>query len=94
MNMQATQYTSSQQLESQSPIFQVPHIGRRTSKILYAAGVKTVAQFLALPDLLLESTFGPSLPRLKRQTRRLLSDPSVPQSRRALVARLAQFVTA
>lgn len=48
-------------LERQQPIFDIPGIGWRTARVLYESGVRTVDQFLAVPDLMLRETFGPSL---------------------------------
>lgn len=59
--------TATTSLVDTSPIFQIPGIGRRTAKLLYDAGVETVGSFTRLPDLLLEATFGPSLPALRRE---------------------------
>lgn len=60
-------------LRGNASIFRVPGIGRRTGSLLYRSGVKTVAHFVALPDLLLENTFGPSLPTVRRRAQSLLA---------------------
>lgn len=66
-------------LVEQSSIYDVPGIGRRTAALLYHAGVTTVGNFAKLPDLLLEHTFGPSMPVLRRRVADLLSSSSQQQ---------------
>lgn len=66
-------------LADQTPIFAVPGIGRRTAALLHGAGVRTVGSFIRLPDLLLEHTFGPSLPILRRRIVHVLEQSSQQQ---------------
>jgi len=66
-------------LAEQSPIFQVPGIGRRTATLLYQAGVQTIGSFVRLPDLLLEHTFGPSVPILRKRAAALIAESSQQQ---------------
>lgn len=63
-----------------SPIQQVPGIGRRTAQVLFRLGITTVGDFVRMPDLLLSNTFGPSLPRLRRKVQKLLEAPALPFS--------------
>lgn len=65
-------HTQSLQLSPDLPILTVPGIGRRTARLLEEAGVRTVGQFLALPDFLLTQTFGPSLKAVRQRTEKLL----------------------
>ena len=73
-----------------SPIFSIPELGRRTSRLLYESGIKTVAHFLSVPDILLEGTFGPSVPALKKRLAETLKS-SVLQSRQAFLERILTF---
>ncbi|MFH1171615.1 MAG: hypothetical protein V1778_03695 [bacterium] len=66
-------------LADQSPIFDIPGIGRRTAHVLHDAGVRTVGSFVNLPDFLLEQTFGPSLPLLRQRVAALLEKSSKQQ---------------
>lgn len=66
-------------LAEHSPIFDLPGIGRRTATLLYQAGVKTIGSFTQLPDLLLEHTFGPSLPILRKRAAERLAQSSQQQ---------------
>ncbi|MFH1171799.1 MAG: hypothetical protein V1778_04660 [bacterium] len=66
-------------LADRSPIFDIPGIGRRTARLLHSAGVQTVGTFVGLPDLLLEQTFGPSLPILRRRVVATLEQSSKQQ---------------
>lgn len=77
-------------LSESTPIHAIPGIGRRTSKILLQAGVETAGRFIELPDLLLEHTFGPSLPALRKKTRSLLSR-GAQNSRRQFYSLISNF---
>lgn len=74
------------------PVSTIPGIGRRTSRLLSRSGVRTVGQFLALPELLLTETFGPSLLTVRRRVEQLLPQPASEQQRHAgLFHTLARF---
>ncbi len=63
-------------LSGTESIFAIPGIGRRTAALLYESGVRTVNQFVALPDLLLREAFGPSLATVRQRTESLLTIPT------------------
>lgn len=65
-------------LHRKQPIFDVPGIGWRTARVLYESGIKTVGQFVALPELLLRETFGPSLVAIQQKTVRQAYAPFMP----------------
>ena len=75
-------------LSLHSPIQRVPGLGKRTALILAGLGIRTVGDFVRLPDLLLTNTFGPSLAGIRRKTQKLLATPLPfslsPTSRRIL----------
>lgn len=66
-------------LAEQSPIFSLPGIGRRTATLLHQAGVQTIGSFVRLPDLLLEHTFGPSVPALRKHAAAIIAESSQQQ---------------
>lgn len=66
-------------LVEHSPVYDIPGIGRRTAALLHHAGVTTVGTFAKLPDLLLEHTFGPSMPVLRRRVADMLRSSSQQQ---------------
>ncbi len=65
-------------IRHQQPIFDIPGIGWRTARVLYESGIRTVGQFVGLPELLLRETFGPSLVAIQQRTSRHAKTPSVP----------------
>lgn len=65
-------------LRSNYPVTAAPGIGRRTGALLQRAGITTIGQFLELPELLLSSTFGPSVLAVRRHTQTLIQEPKVP----------------
>lgn len=65
-------------LRTNHPVTAMPGIGRRTGRLLERAGVKTIGQFLELPELLLTSTFGPSVLAVRRHTQTLVERQRTP----------------
>ncbi len=65
-------------LRTNYPVTAMPGIGRRTGQLLEHAGIKTIGQFLALPELLLSSTFGPSVLAVRQRAQSLVEHQRTP----------------
>lgn len=70
--------TAAQTLHHRQSIFDVPGIGWRTARVLYESGIRTVGQFVGLPELLLRETFGPTLVTIQQKTVQQAHAPFTP----------------